>query len=179
MTVCWTLYSRELVETPPWRSWPYGCIQIKSILKLFSCDKSDHNWSCMFKTNTVLFIPHDLHVCIMLYIHLHKYMQSVFCTLSTAYIELYTVEMFNQIMHSIEWFGGWGIACTWRVSYIRTMSWLIAPYSMCRSIMCKEVSSVWVPLVWGGWVYTYICVLNTCNIIILYSILCSFEWVEN
>ena len=54
------------------------------------------------------------------------------------------------------------------ISYIRTMRvWPvnIAPFSTCRSIVCKtgEVSCplytrVWVPLGWGGWVYT--CVLN-------------------
>ena len=52
--MCWTLYSRELVETPPWRSYSYGRILIQSIsrLLLLSCNESDHNWSCVFfKTN--------------------------------------------------------------------------------------------------------------------------------
>ena len=196
----WRLYSRELVETPPWRSWPYRCILINSISRLLSCDKWDHNWSCMlFKTNTIhSYLMTYVHVCIMLYIHLYKYRQSVFCTLSTASIELHSGDVQpNHAQYRVIWGLGdcayliftWSVQSrdllsTFRVvgiSYKHMWPVNIAPFSMCRPIVCKtgEVSCplytrVWVPLGWGGWVYT--CVLNTCNIIILYSIL---EWVNN
>ena len=137
--------------------------------------------ACIFRTLYTYIIINYNYICtcgrlillhILLCVNLHKCMQSVFCTLSTAYIELYTVEMFNQIMRRVIW--GLGIARTWSLGshiYIYMHMWPvnIAPYSMCRSIMCKtgEVSCplytrVWVPLGWGGWVYT--CILTTNNL---------------